>query len=86
MTIHLPLREHNHERWADISSLAPSQTFEIVGEKVNRSDENFSFIGGHRVRLYKFKKSVHFKVPRGTDLNISGVTPAEPPRRQPPRR
>jgi hypothetical protein len=84
--VSLPLKVHSQCNWAEISSLAPTQVFEIVGETVKLGDQNYSFIGGHRVRLYKFKKNVHFRVPAGTDFNISSVVPAEPPRRQPPRR
>ena len=58
-------------------------THEIVGEKVWEADSNYKFAGQHRVRLYKFKKNVCFKVQAGVQLDIAAVTPAAaPPRKQ----
>jgi len=81
--VQVPIKVVNKEKWADLGALA--LTHEIVAEKCNKVEENYSFAGGHRVRLWKFKKNVHFKVPSGVDLDISGVAPAvapTPPRRQ----
>ena len=78
-TITVPVKLVNGEKWADLSALA--LTHDIVGEKVHKADENFSFAGGHRVRLFKFKKNVHFKVPVGKDLDITNVTQPTVPRR-----
>jgi hypothetical protein len=74
----VPVKIVNGERWGDLACFAPSH--EICGEKVDqRKDINFA--GGHRVRLYKFTKSVHWKLPTGIELDISEVPPAAPPRR-----
>lgn len=77
--ISVPIKVVNGTKWADLSALALSH--DIVGEKVYRANENFSFAGGHRVRLYKFKKNVHFKVPEGRELDISAVPSQSAPRR-----
>lgn len=82
--VSLPVKKHDKADWAEISSLGPTLTYYVVGEKVDCADQNYSFIGGHRLRKYKFKKSVHFTVPVGTQLDISAVAPQTPPRRQPP--
>lgn len=58
---------------------------DAVAEKFALQQESFSFVGGHRVRLYRLKKNVHFKVPVGTELNITEVLPGTAPRRQPPK-
>lgn len=55
--------------------------WESVGEEVNLGKENFSLFGQLRVRMYKFMKNVHFKVPDCKVLDISGVNPLETPRR-----
>jgi hypothetical protein len=76
--IPVPVKIVNGERWGDLACFAPSH--EICGEKVDQR-KDISFAGGHRVRLYKFTKSVHWKLPAGIELDISGVPPASPPRR-----
>lgn len=78
----LPIKLVRGERWAELSAFGPQQAHEICGEKVWRKDENYSFAGNHRVRLYGFKKNVHWKVPSDVILDIAGVQPPNPPRRQ----
>lgn len=80
--IYLPVKTVGGDKWAEISAVAPQWTHEICGETVRPKDLNYTFAGQHRVRLYKFKKNVHWKVPVGVNLDISGVQPATPPRRQ----
>lgn len=78
--IWVPVKTVGKDAWADLGALC--LTHEIVGEHVERKNENFSFAGGHRVRLYKFKKNVHFKVPEGVSLDIADVpATGNPPRR-----
>jgi hypothetical protein len=51
-------------------------------------ENKYSFAGGHRVRLYRFKDNVHWRIPAGVELDISRVDPttgngaAQPPRRR----
>jgi hypothetical protein len=74
--ISIPVKKVNGVSWADLGALALSH--EICGESVRPINAQFSFAGGHRVRLYSFKKNVHWKVPVGQDVDISGVEPAGP--------
>ena len=78
--VFLPVKIVNGAKWADLCVYGHSH--EICGESVKPKAESFSFAGGHRVRLYSFKKNVHWKIPEGTQLDISGVAGAAPPRRQ----
>lgn len=82
--IWVPVRMHNNERWGALSFLKGGRILEVIAERFERKDENFSFIGGHRVRLYKLKTNIHFKIPtEALTLDISGVAAAvQPPRRQ----
>lgn len=81
-SVRVPLKDFKSEKWGDLGALG-HHTFEIIGEKVDKKNDKFSFLGGHRVRLYKFTKNVHFKIPAGIELDISAVTPgAHPPRRR----
>ena len=84
-TLSVPLKKHGSDLWGDLCSFG-HHTIEVVAEKFNRKNENYSFVGGHRVRLYKATKNVHFKVPQGVDIDISAVAsgPAPPARRQRP--
>ena len=70
----------NGERWGDLAVIGHAH--EICGETVKLKNENFSFADGHRVRLYTFKKNVHWKIPAGATLDITDVAPGTAPRRQ----
>ena len=76
----VPIRRVGAEKWGDLSAL--SQTHEICGEKVKCVNQNYSFANEHRVRLFKFTKNVHWRIPEGIELDISEIAQAEPPRRQ----
>lgn len=78
--VRVPLKEWDGHKWAQLNLLA--LTHEICGETVKMKDGAYSFAGGHRVRLYSFKKNVHWKVPEGVSLDISGVEPGAAPRRR----
>jgi hypothetical protein len=78
--IQVPIKHVGTERWGQLSLL--SDTHLICGEYVKLKDENFSFAGQHRVRLYTFKKNVHWRIPEGISLNIAAVAPADAPRRK----
>jgi hypothetical protein len=77
--IFVPLKTVGTDRWGQLSVLGDHHL--ICGEDVKLKDQNFSFAGGHRVRLYSFKKNVHWKIPPGVPIDISSVAPANPPRR-----
>lgn len=78
--VSVPVRMVDGERWGDLNVLA--STHEICGEVVKCKNEKFSFAGQHRVRLFQFKKNVHWKIPEGIDLDITNVLPGAAPRRR----
>jgi hypothetical protein len=77
----VPTKRVNGSLWGDLTVFGHHHL--ICGEKVDLKDDGLSFAGGHRVRLYSFKKNVHWKIPEGTSIDISDVTPASAPRRLP---
>lgn len=80
-SVRVPVRLIGNERWGQLSLLADHHL--ICAEKVQEKDHNYTFAGQHRVRLFSFKKNVHWKIPEGIQLDVAGVTPAQaPPRRQ----
>lgn len=80
--ISVPVKIINSERWAQLNVFGESH--EVCAEKFKVKDNNFSFAGGHRVRLLSVKKNVHWKIPTGIALDIQEVKVAEePPRRHP---
>jgi hypothetical protein len=78
--VRVPVRLVNNARWGALAYLG--ETHEICAEKGDCIDQKFSFAGQHRVRLWRFRKNVHWKIPTGVDLDISGVQRAAPPRRR----
>lgn len=77
--VRVPVKIVGTERWGQLSALGDNHF--ICGEKVQQKDGNYSFAGQHRVRLYSFKKNVHWKIPDGIALDVTGVAPAAAPRR-----
>lgn len=77
--IKVPIRVIDGVKWGNLNALGVSH--EICGETVNRRDENFALSGGHRVRLYHFKKNVHWRMTTGMDIDIADVAPAAAPAR-----
>jgi hypothetical protein len=81
--ISVPIKKVGSDRWGQLSTFGDSHL--ICGETVHPKDMGFSFAGGHRVRLYSFKKNVHWKIPAGAPVvavDITDVSPADPPRRR----
>jgi hypothetical protein len=78
--VRVPVRMVGTVRWGALHYMA--DTHDICGEKVDCIDQKYSFAGQHRVRLYRFKKNVHWRIPIGVNLDIADVPPAEAPRRQ----
>jgi hypothetical protein len=77
--IWVPIRIVNGERWGNLAAL--SFRHEICAEEYS-IQQQYSFAGQHRVRLFKLKKNVHWRIPQGVDLNISEVSPASGLRRK----
>ena len=78
----IPITTYRNDRWGDLCGAINYHTVEIIGEDFKLKDFKFSFSGGHRVRRFKVKKNVHFKIPAGIKLDITDVTPGQAPRRQ----
>lgn len=75
--VSVPVKIVNGAKWGQLSALADSH--EICAEKVIRVDEQYSFAGGHRVRLLRLRKNVHWKIPDGVVVDIKDVAPAAAP-------
>ncbi len=78
--VSVPVKLVGSQKWGDLNSMG--YTHQFCGEQVKCLDPKFTFAGGHRVRLYKFTKNVHWRIPDGIELDITEVVPANPPRRQ----
>jgi hypothetical protein len=74
----VPIKVVNKQDWGDLSVLGV--THEFVGETVKLKNDKLSFAGGHRVRLYHFKKNVHWRI-SSAEFDITDVAPASPPRK-----
>jgi hypothetical protein len=72
--VRVPVKVIGTDRWAQLNLLGDAHL--ICGETVKLKDEKYSFAGQHRVRLYSFKKNVHWKIPEGVSLDIAAVAPA----------
>jgi hypothetical protein len=69
--LEVPIIEHDGHKWGALAHLASDH--EITCEaQIKCLNEKYSFKGGHRVRLYKFKKQVYWKIPPKA-LDISNV-------------
>jgi hypothetical protein len=78
--VNIPVKRVGTENWGALAWYG--ETHDICGEKVHCVDEKFSFAGQHRVRLFRFKKNVHWRIPAGVTLDITAVRPATPPPRR----
>lgn len=78
--VRVPVRQVGKDKWGHLSAVYSGSHY-ICGEEAKKVNHNYSFVGQHRVRLYRFKKNVHWKLPSGVELEISSVPAANPPRR-----
>jgi len=77
----IPVKNVNGENWAQLTVFGNRHI--LCGEEMYTKRENFSFAGGHRVRLFEIRNNVHWKIPVGVKLDIAEVAPAgAPPRRE----
>jgi len=80
----IPTIRHDGYDWGQLNYFGPQQI--IAGEKSSIKEQNYTFLGGHRVRLYAIKNNVHWRIPSGISLDVTAVAPATaPPRRLPNR-
>ena len=69
----LPVKVHDKHRWGCLALLGKDH--EICGETCHVVNENYSFAGGHRVRIYRIKKNVYWKIPGPLVADIKNVAP-----------
>jgi hypothetical protein len=81
--IRVPVKKVNRERWGQLTVFGDRHEF--CGNDIHLRNENFSFAGGHRVRLYVARGNVHWRIPEGVSLDITQVQAENPPRRLPGR-
>jgi hypothetical protein len=82
--ISVPVKVVGRDHWGDLAALGNSH--DICGTKVFEKNNNFTFAGGHRVRLYRFTNNVHWLIPTDRVVDITDVTPASSPPRRAQRR
>ena len=75
----VPIKIVNRQKWGDLSALGLAH--EIVGETVKQKDQKLTFGGQHRVRLFYFKKNVHWRI-AAAEFDITDVEPAQPARKR----
>jgi hypothetical protein len=69
--LRLPLVDHDKLKWGALAYFGKDH--EIACEDFKVINQRYSFRGGHRVRLVRLKKQVYWKIPLGTNLDISDV-------------
>jgi hypothetical protein len=75
-TIAVRIKMHGTEQWGCLDTWG-NNSVDIVAETWNNVNDQYSFVGGHRVRLFRVRKNVHFKIPPGaTTFDITDVVPA----------
>jgi hypothetical protein len=75
--IYVPLRTHNNEKWGALDSWKNNYV-EVVAYEVRKLDDQFPFLGGHRMRLYKLSHNPHFKLP-AQYIEFTNIAPSEAP-------
>ena len=76
----VPTIKHDGHDWGQLNYFGHAHIF--AGEKVSTKDEKYSFVGGHRVRLYSIKANVHWRIPAGINVDITAVQPANVPQQR----
>jgi len=78
--VRVPVKLIDGARWGQLCLLADNHL--ICGEDVREKNHSYTFAGQHRVRLYSFRRMLHWKIPDGIELDVAEVAPAStPPRR-----
>ena len=77
--VKVPVRMVNGEKWGQLSVLG--HTHFVVAEEV-RQLADLTFADGHRVRHYRLKKNVHWRIPVEAEIDITDVPQKAPPRRR----
>lgn len=70
--VKVPIRVVNGEKWGNLSVFGKDHQF--VGTRF-RQLKDTSFLNQHGTRLIELKQMVHWRIPTGTELDISDVNP-----------
>lgn len=71
--VQVPIIEHDGYRWGALAHFGKDHDITCEAT-IKLVEDKYSFKGGHRVRLYKFKKQVYWKLPStAIEIDISGV-------------
>jgi hypothetical protein len=76
----VPIREHGNHSWGALCFFGMSQGHVFAAEKCKTiSAHSYSFLGGHKLSLFKLENKVHWRIP--DDWDISAVDVDTPARR-----
>jgi hypothetical protein len=78
VTLQCPVRAVGSAKWLSLEFMGIKR-LDVVAYTNKLTNEQFSFAGGHRVRITRFWDNIHFLLPQGTALDIKAVAPAEGP-------
>ena len=70
--VKVPIRVVNGEKWGNLSVFGKDHEF--CGTRF-RQLRDISFLNQHGTRLIELKQMVHWRIPTGTELDISDVNP-----------
>jgi hypothetical protein len=81
MADHLQVRviEYDGYKWAALADFGKDH--DIIGEAQSCINQKYSFKGGHRVRIFRIKKNVYWRLPSTITLDISDVPARRVPNR-----
>jgi hypothetical protein len=68
--ISLPTIMHDGYEWGALNYFGREH---IIAGGVSIREERYTFLGGHRVRLYSIKANVHWRIPAGVVLDVTAV-------------
>jgi len=72
--VHLPIVEYGGYDWGALAFLGKDH--EITCETFQKVEEKYSFKDGHRVRIYRLKKNVYWRLPSSAlQMDITDVAP-----------
>lgn len=73
----VPLVEYGGQVWGDLGAFG--RKHEFIATTVKEGKKRVTFLNQHNVGTVSLEKMVHWKIPTGVELDISGVAGA--PRR-----
>jgi hypothetical protein len=69
--ISVPVVEHDGYRWGALAYYGKDHEF--TGEGFKCIDHKYTFRNEHRVRIYRIRKQVFWRIPTGIELDIGAV-------------